>query len=413
MILLYRIVTFVIYAIVYPYGRWRAWRGDALWQGRLGLIAPHDRTDIWLHAASVGEIRVISYLVACLYSKRPDVSIHVTAMTRAGYRTALATMNERTTITYFPLDVLPVVSKTLSRINPSLIGFAETEIWPNLVLAACRRYVPIVLINGRMSEKAMGRYRLMRSTMRKLLNCYDRFFFKTEQDAGRYEQFLSVDKKSICTVAGDMKFDAPVRCKTPELVGAIREELGVNLDSFVMVAGSTRPGEETALASIYAHLSQKIENLVMVIAPRHLDRLSEIKTMLAEKNIDCSIFGEPDPQGIILVDRMGLLSDLYLAADLAFVGGTLVDIGGHNLLEPVWNGTPVLFGSSTYNVTEAADYIVSGNFGRQVKSVEDLETAIEAVRTGKLTHNIKTDNVGATTPTTIAADYMLARISDA
>jgi len=351
--------------------------------------------------------------VACLYSKRPDVSIHVTTMTRAGYRTALATMNERTTITYFPLDVLPVVSKTLEKIKPSLIVFAETEIWPNLVLAACRRDIPMVLVNGRMSEKAMGRYRLIRSTMRKLLSCYDRFFFKTEQDTGRYEQFLPVDKKSICLVAGDMKFDAPVRSKKPKLVGAIREELGVKPDSFVVVAGSTRPGEEKALASIYAHISQKIEKLVIVIAPRHLDRLPEIKTMLAEKKIDCSIFGESDTQGLILVDRMGLLGDLYLAADLAFVGGTLVDIGGHNLLEPVWNGTPVLFGSSTYNVTEAADYVVSSNYGRQVKSVEDLETVIEAVYLSKLTFNVKTDSIGATTPTTVAADYILARLSNA
>ncbi len=335
-------------------------------------------------------------------------------MTTTGYRAAGKIIGEHDILHYLPLDCLPAVRKTLDAIQPQCLVIAETEIWPNLVCEAYNRQIPIVQVNGRMSERAFQKYRWVQSAMQQLLANYDRFYFKTDADARRY-QFFGVPDNKI-QIVGDMKFDAPMLPHSAGRKAEIRYRAGVADEDFVIVAGSTRPGEEKLLLQTYQALtaSQQEQSIRLIIAPRHIERIDEITQLCNDANLTYAMYEQPDKTAsIILVDRMGILNDLYGAADIAFVGGTLVDIGGHNILEPVWMGTPVLFGPYTSNVKEAAQYIIAHNYGAQVSSVEQLTTTIIAYLTKSVMFAERTENDILSSPTATAGDYILSKISHA
>jgi len=410
MIWLYRALTSVVYALTYPYGVSKASNGSTLWQGRLGLIAPKNSTDIWMHAASVGESKVLRHLVTYLLSFEPGIRLHITVMTRAGFDAVARDLGGKecrnVTVSFFPFDAGASIGKTLSILKPELMVFAETEIWPNLIMQCARQRIPMVLVNGRMSEGSFGRYKLIRRSLEQLLSKYERFFFKTKTDQQRYLHFGVSHEKSVVT--GDMKFDAPLLPETGEQVQQIRAELGVTKDQFLFVAGSTRPGEEDIILRTYLNLKVEHQQLRLVLAPRHLDRLDEAKNILNANSVPYSVYGDTsNSESVILIDRMGILNDLYLAADLAFVGGTLVDIGGHNILEPVWAGTPVLFGPYLSNVQEAAQYIDEHDFGCRVASQKELENLLNSVMSGKRSFNRKTATDMEHSATAVVGKYIL------
>lgn len=414
MILLYRILTALIYLLLYPYGRFRASRGSRLWQGRLGLVMGEGPVDLWMHAASVGEVKVIGFLVDYLKKQSNGLKIRVSTMTRQGYKIASENLSDKASISYFPLDAGSVMKQFLSKIRPRMIVVAETEIWPNLVRQAAAHGIPIVLVNGRMSPGSFGKYRMIAGSMRNTLAKYDRFFFKTVEDAERYRYFGVGDDRS--EVAGDMKFDAPLLPRSVERIAEIRSQWGVEGDKFLLVAGSTRSGEEATLIGVYQRLIGRSPLLRLVLAPRHVERAAEVKSLLDSEGVRWYTYGETpgadDKRGaaVVLVDRMGVLNDLYLAADLAFVGGTLVDIGGHNLLEPVWAGTPVLYGPSLANVAEAAQYIEAHRYGAQVASSDKLAEAVESVIEGRTKFEVKTESDLSRTATVKAGKYILERL---
>ncbi len=414
---LYRLLSSAVSTILYPYGRLKAARGRELWRGRLALIPQVGPKDIWLHAASVGEVKVIGILTDCLLRQNPGLSMHVTVTTQAGFRTAVSIFGQQVTISFLPLDSAHFVRRTLSLVAPKMLVIAETEIWPNLVTEASNRGIPVILVNGRMSQSAFGKYKLFRRTLSHLLGRYDRFFFKTEEDRDRYRYFgIAEDRASV---AGDIKFDAPLMQVTELRKAEIRYEAGMSESDFMFVAGSTRPGEEDMLLSMYQALKGTYPRLRLILAPRHLDRLNEVRTLVEQKGLTCSIYGEPSTEqirsheSIVLVDRMGILNDLYSGADLAFVGGTLVDLGGHNILEPVWAGTPVVFGPYLDNVKEAADYIVGNDLGGKVRDVEELKETIEAVLKDQRRFKIKTESGYGDSPTTTVGRYILERLNHA
>jgi 3-deoxy-D-manno-octulosonic-acid transferase len=417
MIALYRIIATLIYMVFYPYGRIRASTGSRMWQGRLGRLASVSRVDIWMHAASVGEVKVIGFLLSYLKERSPELKIHVTAVTRQGFRIAEKEFGDAASVSYFPLDVSFAVKRFIDRLKPRMIVVAETEIWPNLVRQAARHKIPMILVNGRMTRGSFGKYRLIKNSLGKILAEYDRFFFKTAEDARRYSQFgVGIDKS---VVAGDMKFDAPLQVKTPQKVAEIRARCGVGKEEFLLVAGSTRSGEEALMLAAIRSLRTPHKQLRLVIAPRHVERAAELKSLLDSEGVSYYTYGEHErpshsnDQAVVLVDRMGLLNDLYLAADLAFVGGTLVDIGGHNILEPVWAGTPVIYGPSLGNVTEAAEYIESHNYGVRVKSSDKLTLVIDDVISGRMRFAVKTESDLSESATARAGEYILERLKHA
>jgi len=415
MITFYKFISFLVYLVIYPYGRVRASKGDLLWQGRLALLKDTEKSNVWLHAASVGEVKIMSFLIEYLLSKKASLSIHLSVMTRTGFKTAGTLFGKKVTVSYFPLDAVPLIRRTLDKIQPEMIVVAETEIWPNLILEASKRKIPMILVNGRMSEKAFNKYRLFKGMFSKLLNRYRHFFFKTDDDRRRY-MFFELDE-NITVTAGDMKFDAPLLERREENISSVRREIGAAAGDFLFVAGSTRPGEEEILAGIYNKLRDKLENLVFALAPRHLERIEEIKALLERTGVDYTVYegkalgtkseNKTSSSSLVLVDRMGFLNGLYLAGNLAFVGGTLVPVGGHNILEPVWAGSPVVFGPHLDNVTEAAEYIIDADYGARVKSSEELEIIIEKVYAGEKVFKIKTEADLENSPTARIGDYVL------
>jgi len=414
MMLLYRIFGLVIYCVVYPYGRIRAAFGDEAWRGRLAVHGCCKAADIWLHAASVGEVRVISYLVDYMKKKRPALRMHVTVMTRAGYSTAKTLFGDNATISFLPLDVAFLQHRAMSSIQPRLLVIAETEIWPHLIQAASIANVPIVLVNGRMTDRALNRYLRFKRMFVLLLSCYDRIFTKSEDDRARFLRLGAAPDG--CETAGDMKFDAPLLERCNQKRQQIRDALGIAGDECLLVAGSTREGEEEQLLAVYRSVRADDSRVRLALAPRHLTRLAEVEQTAQAQGLRMRRYSasvEHSPQDIVLIDQMGLLNDLYLAADLAFVGGTLVDIGGHNVLEPVWAGTPVLFGPSIGNVREAAEYILENKYGAQAAGAAQLETIIRKYLQRGVSFRVKTGDDFTHSPTAHTGDYILRKLDRA
>ena len=375
----------------------------------MGLASEHTGCDLWLHAASVGETKVIGYLVDYLLDRRPGLRIHLTAMTSAGRAAALSSVGEKVSVGYFPFDTPAVMRRTIGNFRPRVMVVAETEIWPNLICELRNRAVPLVLVNGRMSDRAFRRYRMLRGLITPLMQCYTRCFFKTALDRQRFERLALPHERGV--IAGDMKFDAPLPQRDPTTVATLRGQLGLKPGDFLLVAGSTRTGEEEILLRIYRRLASRHENFFLLIAPRHVERCPELEMLFRESGQEFAIHGQGQAR-VILVDRLGILNELYMAADLAFVGGTLVDIGGHNLLEPVWAGTPVLFGPSLHNVRDAAVYILENDYGAQVSDEIELESEIEARLTGRRQFAVKRDHASSLSATVKAGDYILGLLGD-
>jgi len=414
MIAVYTILTIMLYLVLWPYGCFRAGRGSRMWQGRLGRLPSESSADIWMHAASVGEVKIIGFMLNYLKRKSPDLKIHVTVVTRQGFKTADKELGDAASVSFFPLDVSFVMRRFMAQLRPRLVAVAETEIWPNMIQQASRRQIPIVLVNGRMSANSFGKYRLIAGSLGRLLACYDRFFFKTIEDADRYRRFGVTEERS--EVAGDMKFDAPLLPRTAEKITEIRARCGTGEKHFLLVAGSTRSGEEDKLITVCRELQVEHRHIRLVLAPRHVERTTELKSLLDSAGVTYYTYGETpntaeEPgEAVVLVDRMGLLNDLYMAADLAFVGGTLVDIGGHNILEPVWAGTPVVYGPSLGNVVEAAEYIEKHNYGMKVNSTKELASVIGEMIVGRTRFAVKTESDFSQAATVKAGKYILERL---
>ena len=413
MIGLYKLIGRLGFGLVYPYGAYRAAQGDRMWRGRLGLVDLPE-CDVWLHAASVGESRVIGYLAEWLLEHDPKIRIHITIMTATGLAAteSLFAEHARVTFSHFPLDVRWPAARMLRRLQPKVLVLAETEIWPVFLEEAGSRGAKIILVNGRMSAKAFGRYKHVRGAMQRLLRLYDRFFFKTEEDRERYEAIGLPEGRY--ETAGDMKFDAPLMALPTAVRAELRHEIGVTDDQFLLVCGSTRPGEEELLLSAFNRLLADVDTPVrLVIAPRHIERADEVGAMIQQAGLSFDRYGEgQSARPIILVDRMGLLTQLYQLADLAFVGGTLADIGGHNILEPVWAGTPVIYGPSLDNVREAAEYIEAHNYGARLDTAAEMADLVRAVITKKRTFARKSSADVDISATGRAGEYILRRLRD-
>lgn len=408
---IYRLISSLVYLFCRIYGRSRAKAGSELWRGRLGLIESNNGFDIWLHASSVGETKVATYLIDYLLSQESDLRFYLTTMTEAGQKVARTIASKNVTTGFLPLDHPSPLSRTLETLQPMILIITETEIWPNLIAEVSKRNIEIVLVNGRMSDSAFGKYKLARKMFKEILTRYQKLFVKTEADKSRFGFFGVKDEQAIVT--GDMKFDAPLLPRSEGRIQEIRSRIGANESDFVLVCGSTRPGEETLLIDLFTALQKQTIKLKLVIAPRHIDRIKELQENLSFSGNPVGLYSKGSNQhSIILIDKMGCLNDLYLAANLAFVGGTLVDIGGHNLLEPVWAGTPVSFGQSTHNVNEAKDYILQNNYGAMVADAAEMTQLVKSFISGERTFSIKSSEDLSHSATSIAGDYILQRLSN-
>ena len=351
---------------------------------RLGNYPPElDRSGeqgrlLWLHASSVGEIQAAILLVEELQRTNPDLRLVLTSMTEQGNRLARARLPQSVACLMAPLDLAPAVRRALRTLRPDLYVCLETELWPVMLTEARRAGVPMLLLNGRLSQRSFGRYQHIGRYIAALLAGFHTLAVIGEADGRRFAA-LGVPEGRI-RVCGNIKYDMPA--DNPEAVRRrSRERLGVT-DEIVLLCGSTHEGEEAQLLPVVDRMAAE-GPAVLVIAPRHLQRLPAIRDALARAGAACALFSQL-PQGggaarVILVDTMGDLAELYAGGDYLFCGGSLVDRGGHNVIEAARWGRPVCFGPHMKDFRDAAELLVEAGGGFQVADASVLADRILAL----------------------------------
>ncbi|UCD94339.1 MAG: hypothetical protein JSU69_11350 [Candidatus Zixiibacteriota bacterium] len=395
MLILYKISTFLIFYLTYPFTYIARITGSVKWANRTGFLHRCGRggCDIWLHASSVGEVKVLGILVKQLQKLNSGLSLYVTVMTETGYQRARESIDVEANVGYLPLDYRGPIKRFLNAVCPRCAVFIETEIWPNIILELNRRQVPIFLANGRMSEKAFRRYRRVRRALGCVLKCYRAMMMQTENDKDRFVK-IGADPGRI-TVLGNLKFDAPVNTISAGARRKLKDSLPFPDDASIFIAGSTRGGEHEIILDTLKNLMTEHAKLKLILAPRHLDRIGEIRSMIENRGFEYALYtgteNKSDDAQVLIVDKIGVLNDLYAISSIAFVGGTMVDIGGQNILEPVWAGIPVVYGPSIYNVKDSSDYIIEGNYGVMVHDSRELYQKLKSFLKGEIKFRTKTD----------------------
>ncbi|MBI3015877.1 MAG: 3-deoxy-D-manno-octulosonic acid transferase [Candidatus Tectomicrobia bacterium] len=334
---------------------------------------------LWLHAVSVGEVAASEVLVREITRRFPDLRIAVSTVTPTGQAVARQRLAEAQRIFFFPFDFAPAVRRSLEILRPSCFVMMETEIWPNMLRELKRRNVPSLMINGRISPRSFRRYRTLRPFMRVVLSGIDTFSMQTAEDARRIIDLGAPPQRVL--VQGNLKYDGALAedPRTLELSERFCREFSAYQ---AIVAGSTHPGEEELILSALGPLVQERPGRLLILAPRHLERLEEVEEVVRRgglRSVRLSHFPSRDgtdraSSPVVVVDTLGELSALYRVGVLAFVGGSLVPFGGHNLLEPAAWKKPVLFGPHVDNFAEIAGALRAGGGGLQVGTPGDLQT---------------------------------------
>lgn len=336
-----------------------------------------EKNYIWIHCASVGEINLSDVLIKKLLAEREE-NILISIFTDTGYETAqnkYAGM-ERVKIVYFPLDSRHELKKIIKRINLKLLILIETEIWPNLIRLA-HKYGKVILVNGRISDKSFGNYLKFKRILKGILAGIDVFYMQTNLDKERIVE-IGADEKKV-EVIGNLKFEIELQnyseAEKDELKNLIKTD-----GRKIFTAGSTRTGEDEIIIDAF----KKLKDYMLVIVPRHLDRLEKIENLIKENNLTFTKFsdcleGRGVKSDIVLVDKMGVLRKFYAVCDTAFVGGTLVNIGGHSLLEPLFYRKTPIFGRYLQNVKDIADEILKRGIGFRVENSDDIVMSVDEI----------------------------------
>lgn len=378
MLILYRIFTIFVYYISLPFTFAFAMSGSTKWKNRLGYVSEPRKKNtskiIWLHASSMGEVKVLAILKEFLEKSEYSISVFVTVMTETGYQSARHLVEDKNQVAFFPLDFPPAIHRFLNIVKPSAAVFIETEIWPNTIDKLGMHNIPIFLANGRLSEKSCRGYAHFRKSLGRLFENYCRIMVQSKNDKDRYIKIGATEDK--IEVIGNLKFDAKANLVSNEQKEEIRSSLPFGKEARIFIAGSTRKNENDIILKTFKKLTAMYSDVNLILVPRHLERISEAEKLAAKYELTYCLFSRcgdlTQNVSIVIIDEMGLLNRLYSISDIAFVGGTLADIGGQNILEPVWAGIPVLYGPSIYNVKDSSEYILENRFGAMVKDENDL-----------------------------------------
>lgn len=370
--------AFAVYA---PLARLRGASREEL-RGRLGHLPPLTGHPLWIQAASVGEAGIAALLAGALARERPGTHLLVTTTTRTGQAAARRALPEPAAIGFFPLDFRPAVRRALDAVRPSAIVLVETELWPNLLLEASAREIPVLVVNGRLSDRAYRRSRMAASLFARALSGVSCACVQTALDADRFVA-LGAPREKV-HVTGNIKFAAGASARD---AGSARSALGVGPEVELWVAGSTAEGEEEAALAAFRALPPDGIRRILVLAPRRPERWDAVAARLASCGMPWrrrSAAGAQAPTAaedrhadgsapeVVLLDTLGELASVYAAATAAFVGGTLVPLGGHNIIEPAASGVAPIFGPHVENVREVAARLVEAGAAFPVRDGEDL-----------------------------------------
>ncbi|MBI1847277.1 MAG: 3-deoxy-D-manno-octulosonic acid transferase [Candidatus Rokubacteria bacterium] len=360
----------------------RAARGRPLnLRARLGLDAASvrpARPSIWVHAVSVGEAIAAAPIVQALRQRYPELPLVVTTVTDTGARVVRERYAGLATHRFFPLDLPGAVRRVADAIDPAFLVCMETEIWPNVLRELARRGVPVMIANGRLSDRSYRRYRLVRRPLARVLADVRVFGMRSEEDARRMLRLGAPAGRVFVT--GNVKNEAPA-----DAAGALelwRRLLGLTPAQRVWIAGSTHRGEEAAALDAHAAARRTCEDLVLVLAPRHPERVPEVCALVKARGWPVvrrsALPRDRTREAVIVLDTVGELAQLYSIADVVFVGGSLIPTGGgHNMLEPAARRRAVLFGPFTSNFRESAALLLDGGGAMLVRDGAGLTAALQ------------------------------------
>ena len=349
---------------------------------RFGFGPRLDKAGVWIHAVSVGEVQAAAPLVSSLRQHFPDIPLIVTTFTPTGAARARALFKEGVRVRHVPFDLPGSVRRFFDRVHPRLAVIFETELWPNMYHECGRRRVPLVLASARISPKSVSRYRKLGGLFRDALSQGVVVAAQTSGDAARFREIGADPDKAHVT--GNLKFDFAVPPNTTAQGQQLRELYARGRP--VWIAGSTHRGEEEAAIEAHKFVRSMHPRALLVIVPRHPNRFNDVAGVIESADVRfvrrsrAAVDGLGPggaPRGIgtadvLLVDTLGELLDFYAAADVAFVGGSLVPVGGHNLLEPAALGVPILTGPHNFNSEDVARLLISRGAAEVVTDARSL-----------------------------------------
>ena len=337
--------------------------------GRYGADAPAARGVVWIHAVSLGETRAVAPLVARIAQEIPDATILLTHMTATGREAGRALAGDRVVQAWLPYDVPFAVRAFLARFTPRAGLLVETEVWPNLTAACADAGIPLLLVNARLSARSLAGYRRFARLTRPMFAALAGVAAQTTADGDR----LAAAGATGIAVTGNLKFDAVAPAGAADAGRALRDHFGALRP--VLLAASTRDGEEALLLDALARRALPAGALV-VIVPRHPQRFADVAALLATRGVAfvrrSAGADVPTNVRVVLGDTLGELPAYYAAADVAFVGGSLLPLGGQNLLEALAAGTPTLVGPHTFNFADATQKAVAAGAARRVTDADAL-----------------------------------------
>jgi len=382
-----RIYSFIIYLLI-PFVVLRLfWLGfrnpdyRRRWKERFGFpdkITSHDKI-IWLHAVSVGEVQASRPLVNAMLEEYSDYKILVTTMTPTGADSVNQYFGDAVKHLYLPYDLPVAVKHFISVIEPSILIVMETELWPNLFHYCHKKNIHIIVVNARMSEKSAKGYRRFSSFTHSTLENVSLVVAQGKKDAERMIA-LGVDKDKV-SVTGNLKFDIHLPHSVTEQAQALRRYLSVNRP--VWIAASTHEGEEKIILDAFDKVLQQQSLCLLVIVPRHPGRAAGVRELCTRRNLKvlCKSDNKECDENVkvFILDTLGELPMYYAAADVAFVGGSLTEIGGHNMLEPASLGLPVIMGPHVFNFQEISQLLLDEGAAWKVTNSDELSSRVSSL----------------------------------
>ncbi len=388
-------------------GKYRAGLSERFGRVPARLIQPKSKPVIWVHAVSVGEVLAISNLLKELRDNNPNHRVVLSTTTLSGQKLARERFGEQN-VFYFPLDFAFAIRPYLRALRPELIVVAETEFWPNFLRLAHRSGAKLVVVNARISDRSLPRYRRLKSVLSRVLSNVDRFLTQSDIDRGRLVEIGAPAERVV--VAGNLKFDI-MPPKTTPFLGQLQVSIKLAGAWPIIVCGSTVEGEEPVIIEAFRRALKWHPNALLILAPRHPERWEQVADLIRQSGLAWwrrTTWQTDDPvsNGIFLLDSIGELAAIYRLATIAFVGGSLVPRGGHNILEPAHYAIPIMVGPHTENFRDiislftkagAVDVADREHFADELLRL--LEHEQRRAHLGRHAADVVRANCGATTRT--------------
>lgn len=378
--MLYSLALYLLSPLLFLYLLFRGWRERGYWQRwgeRLGFYSEKARPGgIVVHAVSMGEVNAAEALIRKLAGEYPDLPLTLTCFTPTGSRRIQALFGSSVAHNYWPLDLPGAVRRFLNHTQPKLVLVLETEIWPNFYASAFRRGIPLMLVNARISNHSFERYLRLHRLTAPALGCASSIAAQSAEDLRRLLALGAPPDRTW--LSGNLKFALQLPDGLDEKAVALRRSFGESRPVFL--AASTREGEEEIILTAFANVRTHVSGALLVIVPRHPERFEEVARLISARGFNLARHSRSAEYSPVidccLVDVMGELMSYYAACDVAFVGGSLADTGGHNVLEPAALGKPVLVGPHTFNFAVITEKLVSAGAAMRVSDAGSMEAAV-------------------------------------